>query len=258
MNPGRLMILFLLILIAAVVDTVNTALGNQTFFDNSLWMLYGLAFVLLAVIIMSFVFRNQSQKKYLKHLEDDSDIPEHSLGDNQYFYRSPLYMVDNQPIKIYGQTRMKYMLYFNNSLQKWLSILGIFPVYRLTLESSDYKIQLSPVNPLLSRYRYNVYINNEKSGYFESKKVIKDKAAKKLLSYRFTDDKKEYDFNNDYLSFDAVISPHDSEENILKADRSFFDLKGEKGTKRCGEKHNIEIENHTDDFPHALWIALYA
>lgn len=241
-----------------IVDTANVALGNSPFFNNSLWFLYGAAAVLLAGIIITFVIRNQSQKKFLKRLDDDNDQPDQALGENQYFYQSPLYMVDDQPIKIHGKENMKYTLYFNNTFEKWLSILGLFPIYGIQLKSDDYKVQLKPTKPLLPRFRYNVYVNDEQAGYFESKKMIKEKGAKKLLSYRFEKGEKEYHFNNEYLSFDAVIQDAESETDILTANRSFFDLAKEQGTNRRGEKHNIDIIEHSGKDTHELWLALYA
>ncbi|GGB82913.1 hypothetical protein [Staphylococcus nepalensis] len=157
-------------------------------------------------------------------------------------------------IKIHGLTEMAWTLYFNNKIQKWLSIFDIVSASGLKVTSPNYNIILKRIKLWSLRPHYSVLINNQAIGRLEMIKILKG-GIKQQTSYAFFDNKTTYLFNNPYLSTETTISNKEGTK-IFSARRSFLDLGKNLFTQRRGEQHRLIMESSTPH-PKELWVALY-
>ena len=63
--------------------------------------------------------------------------------------------------------------YFNNNLQKWLSVFDIFPVYGVKLTSVDHTIILKRTKLWSLRPHYRVFIDEEEVGMLQMIRLLK-------------------------------------------------------------------------------------
>ncbi|HFN8439585.1 TPA: hypothetical protein ACHHBJ_002775 [Staphylococcus aureus] len=209
----------------------------------------------IATLLGTIIIRRYTKQKYKRELAIYEKIP--NLRENEYFYQAPLYIFDGIHIKIHGKSDTTWTPYFNNNVQKWLSIFDIFPVYGVKLTSVDHTIILKRTKLWSLRPHYRVFIDEEEVGMLQMIKLLKG-GIKQQTPYIFASSNDTYKFSNPYFSTKTVIIGKENNE-ILTAQRSFFDLGKNLVTRRRGEKHNIVIEaNDTQiPYPHELWIALY-
>lgn len=177
-----------------------------------------------------------------------------SLENNEYFYQAPLYMFDDMHVKVHGSERMIWTPYFNNVLQKWLSIFNIMSTAGLKLTSEKYEVILKREKLWAFKPQYKVLINGNEVGELSMLNLLKG-GMKQQTPFLFGDNKKKYKFNNPYFTMQTIIS--DIEENtILNANRSLLDLEKNLITQRRGEQHYVTISS-TENYPQQLWLALY-
>lgn len=157
-------------------------------------------------------------------------------------------------IKIHGLTEMAWTLYFNNKIQKGLSIFDIVSASGLKVTSPNYNIILKRIKLWSLRPHYSVLINNQAIDRLEMIKILKG-GIKQQTSYAFFDNKTTYLFNNPYLSTETTISNKEGTK-IFSARRSFLDLGKNLFTQRRGEQHRLIMESSTPH-PKELWVALY-
>ncbi|PTG57076.1 hypothetical protein, partial [Staphylococcus chromogenes] len=173
------------------------------------------------IIVLILLFRKYLQIKYSTYEFIDSD--DLNLKSNEYFFQSPLYIVDNQVIPVYGFKNITYTPTYYNKTHKFVSLFGFYPIYSTYLSSENNEVKVIPQNAFSLKYKYNVYLNGEFIGVFEMKRLFKDKGIKQQLPYVFKSYDEKYSFNNDYMSTQTTIS--DSKDEIVaKANRSFFDF----------------------------------
>lgn len=247
----------LVLFVETILVTIFMIGSMVGFFDNSisLWTLSIFWIASIIVLLGTLIMRNYSKRKYKKELTLHEKSP--NLWENEYFYQAPLYIFDGIHIKIHGMTDAIWTPYFNNNLQKWLSVFDIFPIYGVKITSSDHDIILKRVKLWSLRPHYSVFINGEEVGVLKMIKLLKG-GIKQQTPYVFSDSNYRYMFNNPYFSTKTVITGKENNE-ILTAQRSFFDLGKNIVTRRRGESHNIAIGSTESviPYPNELWIALY-
>ncbi|WP_437750742.1 hypothetical protein [Staphylococcus shinii] len=209
----------------------------------------------ILTLLGTFIIRRYSKQKYKRELAIYEKSPD--LRENEYFYQAPLYIFDGIHIKIHGMSDTTWTPYFNNNLQKWLSVFDVFPVYGVELTSTDHTIILKRIKLWSLRPNYRVFIDAQEVGNLRMRKLLKG-GIKQQTPYVFSNDNHIYKFNNPYFSTKTIISKKDSQE-IFTAQRSFFDLGKNLLTRRRGENHNIAIEadEAKTSYPHEFWVALY-
>ncbi|PUZ30663.1 hypothetical protein BUY27_14005, partial [Staphylococcus cohnii] len=104
---------------------------------------------------------------------------------------------------------------------------------------------------------YRVFVDGKEVGMLQMIKLLKG-GIKQQTPYVFSDSNDTYNFNNPYFSTKTMITGKENNE-ILAAQRSFFDLGKNIVTRRRGESHNIAIGSTESviPYPNELWIALY-
>lgn len=213
-------------------------MGKPPFFNNSVWILWLLFGVMTIIIIGLLLFRKYLQNKYA--VAESIDTKQLNLKENEYFYQSPLYIIDNQTLPVYGKQNITYTIKFANRLHKVVSLFGVMPHYSTYLKSENTVVKLVPKKIFTLRYQYNVYVDEELVGQLEMKKLIKDGGMKQKLPYNFYYGEETYSFHNGYMSSQTTLS-NSNEEVLLQADRSVFDLFKNQQTQKRGEQHQIQI-----------------
>ncbi|SUM37483.1 Uncharacterised protein [Mammaliicoccus fleurettii] len=246
-------LIWITLLIFNTINTISIILDKGALLNIPLWLSWLLFLGITFIIVLTLFFRKYLQKKYSTYdLIEKNDL---NLKSNEYFFQSPLYLVDNQVIPVYGFENITYTPTYFNKMHKFVSLFGFFPIYSTYLTSESNEVKIIPQNAFSLRYKYNVYLNSEFIGVFEMRKLLKDKGIKQQLPYVFKSDDKQYSFNNAYMSNQTTIS--DSKDGIVvQANSSFFDFSKNKNTKKRGEKHNITITNshHCSELLLALYI----
>ena len=97
----------------------------------------------IVILLGTVMIRRYYKQKYKRELTLYEKVLTYR---RMNFYQAPLYLFDDIYIKIHGMTDTVWTPYFNNNLQKWLSILDIFPTYGVKLTSSDHDIILKELN----------------------------------------------------------------------------------------------------------------
>lgn len=211
-------------------------LSNVTVF---IFIWFALSLIFIAILI----YKNNARKKFQKILEyrmNNESFFEDNYKEGEFFYQSPLILLHSQYIPIYGIKKVNFKIYFENIFQKWLSILDIFPIFNLKVETSENIISIKRIKPFALRYHYEVYKNEKKIGILEQRKFFTKKRTKGLVAYEFNSNDNTYSIDNTKFTTKTFIT--DKNNNIImEAKRSLFDMKkGEKFNVR-GEKHSIEI-----------------
>src|SRR5699024_11272643 len=83
--------------------------------------------------------------------------------------------------------------YFNNNLQKWLSVFDIFPVYGVKLTSVDHTIILKRTKLWSLRPHYRVFIDVEEVGMLQMIRLFKG-GLMQIKHYIFLCSKDTYKF----------------------------------------------------------------
>src|SRR5699024_9303614 len=104
------------------------------------WIYVMLWLASIVMLLGTSLIRRYSQGTYQKELTIYENSP--NLYEKEYFYQAPLYIFDGIHIKVHGMSDTIWTPYFNNNLQKWLSVFDIFPVYGVKLTSVDHTIIL--------------------------------------------------------------------------------------------------------------------
>lgn len=232
-------LIWIVLFIFSVINTFSIVVGNGELLNIPLWSSWLFLLGITIVITTIFLFRKFLQKKYSSYsLVDESKL---NLKENEYFFQSPLYIVDNQVIPIYGEGNITYTPTYFNKLHKLISLFGFMPIYSTYLSSDKNEIKIIPRNAFSLRYKYNVYLNNDFVGIYEMKRLIKDKGIKQQLPYTFRSEDDEYSLHNAYMSTKTTIT-NNNDAVLFQADRSVFDFSKEQNTKKRGEKHHIKID----------------
>lgn len=254
---GDIKLAILVLFVETLLVTILMIGSMMGFLNNSIspWIL--IVFWVASIVVLSgtILIRRHYKQKYKKELTVYENSP--NLRENEYFYQAPLYIFDDIHIKIHGMTDTLWTPYFSNNLQKWLSIFDVLPVYGVKLTSSEHEIIIKRIKVYSLRQHYSVFIDGEEVGDVHMRKLLKG-GIKQQVPYVFSNSNQIYQFNNPYFSTKTIISDEDSQE-VLMAQRSFFDLGKNLVTRRRGEKHNIAIGSVESNasYPHELWIALY-
>lgn len=247
----------LVLFIETILVTIFMIGSMMGVFNNSIspWIFVIFWVASIVILLGTIMIRRYSKGKYKKELTIYENSP--NLHDKEYFYQAPLYIFDGIHIKVHGMSDTIWTPYFNNNLQKWLSVFDIFPVYGVKLTSVDHTIILKRTKLWSLRPHYRVFIDEEEVGMLQMIRLLKG-GIKQQTPYIFSSSNDTYKFSNPYFSTKTVITGKENNE-ILTAQRSFFDLGKNLVTRRRGEKHNIVIEaNDTQiPYPHELWITLY-
>ncbi|HGN7442378.1 TPA: hypothetical protein ACKW3X_002732 [Staphylococcus aureus] len=230
-------ILWVVLLIFNLINTILLLSGKNQLFNVPLWSTWSLWGIITLIIILLVIIRKVLQNKY-SSLNTRLKSPI-NLNDNEYFFQTPLYTVDKQTIPIYGISNMTYTTFFSNNFHKLVSIFGFQPIYSLYLNSEDINVKIIPKKILTIRPKYNVYMNDKKIGTFEMKKFL-DSGGKQQLPYQLNYGTEQLLLKNPYLSKKTTILNKNSEE-LLVADRSFFDFSKNQKTNKRGEKHHLRL-----------------
>ncbi|UJL46989.1 hypothetical protein KFZ58_03335 [Virgibacillus sp. NKC19-16] len=76
-----------------------------------------------------------------------------------------------------------------------------------------------------------------------------------FLPFYVETDQHHYNVKNHYGDLTASIFVDDQEE-LLRGERSFFDMRKSQKTNLRGEKHKLKVFDH--EHPAELWLAVYA
>lgn len=249
----REIFIWIILLVFSIINTISVLLGKDTMLNIPLWLSWLLFFGTTLVILLILWFRKYLQKRYSTYeLIGNDDL---NLKSNEYFFQSPLYIVDNQVVPVYGFENITYTLTYFNKMHKFVSLFGFYPIYSTYLTSENNEVKIIPQNAFSLRYKYNVYLNGKFIGIFEMRKLFKEKGIKQQLPYVFKSHDEQYSFNNAYMSTQTTIS--DSKDEIIaQANRSVFDLSKNESTKKRGEQHTITFTNshHCPELILALYI----
>lgn len=254
-KKGRSYLTFLILFIETIVVTIIFLGGILGFLDTSIspWLLFFIWILSIILLIIFTLIRKYHKKKYKKEISLNENSPH--LKENQFFYQAPMYIFDDIHIKIHGGENMSWTPYFNNTFQKWLSLLNLVTFYGVNVSTPEYSIILKRIHLLSLRPHYKVIINNKEIGQLEKLKITKG-GIKQQTPYTFYDkNSRMYKFTNSYFSTKTTLSDKKGNE-ILSANRSLFDLSRNVITRRRGEKHTLLIKPSTI-YPKELWIALY-
>ncbi|MDO5375781.1 MAG: hypothetical protein Q4F01_06275 [Staphylococcus rostri] len=252
MAMGRLILIWLVLLIFNIVNSISLVLGKGTLINISPWLTGSLFLVVSLFIIGLLILRKHTQQNFTAHdLTDNTDI---NLEANEFFFQLPLYIVDKQVIPIYGGEDITYSPYYFNRIHQIFSLLGFYSMYSTHLQSNTNSVKIIAQSPFTLRYKYNVYLNDDFIGTYEMRKLLKEKGIKQQLPYVFYTKDHTYSLKNDYMRSKTTIL-NDNGDIVLQANKRFWDLAKDKHTKKRGEKHTITI-NNTDDCPE-LFLALY-
>ncbi|MES3704863.1 MULTISPECIES: hypothetical protein [unclassified Staphylococcus] len=247
----------LVLFVETILVTIFMIGSMVGFFNNSIspWILVIFWVASIIVLLGTIMIRRYSKRKYKRELTLYEKSP--NLRKNEYFYQAPLYIFDGIHIKVHGMSDTIWTPYFNNNLQKWLSVFDIFPVYGVKLTSLDHNIMLKRIKLWSLRPHYSVFVDGKEVGMLQMIKLLKG-GIKQQTPYVFSDSNDTYNFNNPYFSTKTMITGKENNE-ILAAQRSFFDLGKNIVTRRRGESHNIAIGSTESviPYPNELWIALY-
>jgi len=247
-------LVILVLFIETIFITIYTIGALFGYFNHSIspWTLVIFWSGSIIVLISTIFLRKYNKEKFSEEMSKYEESP--SLANNEYFYQAPLYLFDDMHVKVHGYQKMSWVPYFNNTLQKWLSIFNFMSAAGLKLTSEKSKIILKREKLWAFKPQYTVFINDKKIGELSMLKLLKS-GMKQQTPFVFKDDKNEYKFENPYFSTQTKIT--DIEGNsILTANRSFFDLGKNLITQRRGEKHFVTISS-TENYPEQLWLALY-
>lgn len=232
-------ILWIVLLIFNLINTILLLSEKKQLFNVPLWITWSLWGIVTLIIIGLFIFRKIMQKKYSSlNTSLKSSI---TLNNNEYFFQTPLYTVDNQTIPIYGENNMTYTTVFFNNLHKIVSIFGLQPIYSIYLKSENISVKIIPKKVLAIKPKYNVYMNDKQIGTFEMKKFL-DSGGKQQLPYQLNYGSEQFSLKNPYFSKKTTILNNNHEE-FLVANRSFFDFSKNQNTKKRGEQHHLNLNN---------------
>ncbi|EKU48133.1 hypothetical protein [Staphylococcus massiliensis] len=253
MGIAGAIIVWLFLTIFFIAEIISVTINGTSFPFESLWFFIVLWFVSLIIIIVFYYYRKSSQEQFKKALKEQ-ELGHYKFDQGEYFYQAPIVTLDNQLIPIYGQTNMKYQTAFNNIIEKWLSILDVFPLFGVELTSEHHEVHIRRIQIWNLRPHYKVTLDGTNIGTLKRKKIISEKGITQQLPYILTTKDNHYDFTNNYLSMETSIEDA-SHNTFFKAHRSLIDVFKNRNTKKRGENHDITIEE--SDFPDELWIALY-
>ncbi|PTE68236.1 hypothetical protein BUY46_08755 [Staphylococcus devriesei] len=243
----------LMLLISTIILTIVMILDFFGLVDIDVPILHISIYWISSILALSIslIIRNFYRNKYKKELMDSEDSP--VLKENELFYQSPIYIVDDIHIKIHGMDDASWQPYFNNLIQKWLSLLNFMSAFGIGVISPQHKVIVKRVKLWSLRPHYHVYVDGYKVGDFKMRRIING-GIKQQTPYIFLDYKNYYYFNNPYFSTKTTIQ--EGNNDILLAHRSLFDLGKNLITQRRGEKHYITVLDNYD-YPQELWLALY-
>ncbi|MCJ1655394.1 hypothetical protein MT340_001230 [Staphylococcus sp. NRL 16/872] len=209
------------------------------------------------ILIILFIYLRKKSKKQTKQLfEQYKETPSSSYKDREYFYQTPLIIFNNQERPVYGKKDITYYGFFNNLIQKTLSLTGFFPLFGVKLNSDNHHIAVKRIKWWHIRPHFEVYWNDQKIGILFMKSLFSKKAIQQL-PYKFKDSKKRnFDFNNPFFSHETIIKDPNGNK-LLEARRSFFDLGKSNKTNQRGETHHLKTFENNYDYPDELWLALY-
>ncbi|PNZ66712.1 hypothetical protein E2556_01780 [Staphylococcus croceilyticus] len=244
-----LSVFFIFLGINSIFNGLSVPWSNIIFFFI-LWL------VLSCLIIVFFYLRHKSKKETRKLLATMEENPTHSYDEGEYFYQTPLIIFDNLRKPILGNKQMSYKPFFNNTLQKLVSLLDFFALFGIKLTSEDYNLVIKRIKWWHLRPHHKVYLNEQEVGILFQKKLFSKKGFQKM-PYQFIDNQKySYVFENPFFSQETVIK-NDDNQILLKGKRSFFDIGKNDKTNQLGETHNLKVSANYSDYPEELWIALY-
>lgn len=236
-----------------VFETIYYINNGSTYFGADLlgsWLFYIAALVFL---IGYMVFRRHNQKKYSRIANEILDT--NNLESGKFFYQLPIVkLMDNLPIKVVGENKPQFELYFNSWIHK-ISFIFDFSGSPPGLKLYSDKNTIILKSRKWWRYEYNVYFNDKFCGEFTAKKLIKEGGIKKYLNFTFKSKENEYDLINEHLDLTAYIK--DGERTILTGERTYFNLAKDEKSGRRGEKHEISIDEERDQSEQELLLALY-
>ncbi|PNZ87552.1 hypothetical protein [Staphylococcus delphini] len=231
-------LIWITLLVFSIINTISVLLDTGTILNIPLWLSWLLFWGITFIIVLILLFRKYLQKRYSTYeLIGNDDL---NLKSNEYFFQSPLYIVDNQVVPVYGFENITYTPTYFNKMHKFVSLFGFYPIYSTYLTSENNEVKIIPQNAFSLRYKYNVYLNGKFIGIFEMRKLFKEKGIKQQLPYIFKSDNEQYSFNNAYMSTQTTISDIKN-KIVFQANRSFFDFSKNKSTIKRGEKHTITL-----------------
>lgn len=238
-----------------IFETLYFINTGGTYFGTDLSITWPLYLATLIFLLGFLFFRKYNQRKYTR-IANENIEENYNVKDGTFYYQLPVVtLMDNLPVKVYGEGNPQFELYFNNVLLK-ISFIFDFSILPpgLKLISKNNTIILKSKH--FFRYKYDVYVNNEYYGEFSAKKLIKEGGVRKYLDFDFKSEDREYNLENNYLELTTSIK--NQSDTLLTAERSYFNLfsKDEK-TGRRGERHNITIENSLDQNEKELLLSLY-
>ncbi|RKD75957.1 hypothetical protein ATL39_0167 [Sinobaca qinghaiensis] len=252
LRPFMMAFVFLIIL---VTEAVRNSLGYSSLLadDFPVWILYAGVILMIFSIVFSFYIRERTVKRHEEIIKEGNDVL--SLGEGEFFYQAPLYRADRQRIQIHGRPDILYSLHFNNTFEKWFAIIVPLPVYGIHLRSEQYDVKIR-CNKLFSfKYRYSIYINGKYFGRFSNHRLTSKKGISQFLPFYVETEQHHYNVNNSFGELTTSIFKDDQKE-LLRGERSLFDLKKSQKTNLRGEKHEIEVIDNEE--PAELWLAVYA
>ncbi|ARJ11535.1 hypothetical protein H6Y62_07300 [Staphylococcus lugdunensis] len=257
MSIACVFIIWLFLTIFFILVTGNVVIKGETFPLENLWIFIVLWIILFFVIIAFLLYRRYTQKQFAKIIKDEKNNEFKIFDNGEYFYQAPLITIDKQYIPIYGNKNIYYTTDFNNVIQKWMSIIGFFPLFGIFLKSDNHILKIKRIKLLSLRPHYKVYLDKTNIGILQRQKLITEKGMKQQLPYTFYSNKNTmYKFINPYLSMNTKIVKDD--KVIFDAHRSFFDLNKIQYTKSRGERHTIQIDNTSElDYPDEVFLGLY-
>ncbi|SUM57250.1 Uncharacterised protein [Staphylococcus microti] len=233
----REILIWFVLLVFSIINSISVALGHDTLFNISLWLSWVLVAVMTVIIVVIRLFRKSIRAKYRFEQDIADDL---NLEPNAYFFQLPLYIIADQKMPVYGVEKITFTPTYFNYLHRFISLFGFSSLYSTYVISESNEVKIVLINPFSLRYQYNVYLNNEYIGIFEMKRLFKDKGIKQQLPYVFKSREQQYFFNNDYMS--AITTISDANDNVVfQANRSFMDFSKSSQTQQRGEKHNVTL-----------------
>ncbi|WP_256277699.1 hypothetical protein [Staphylococcus sp. HMSC059F04] len=138
MSIACVFIIWLFLTIFLILVTGNVVIKGETFPLENLWIFIVLWIILFFVIIAFLLYRRYTQKQFAKIIKDAKNNEFKIFDNGEYFYQAPLITIDKQYIPIYGNKNIYYTTDFNNVIQKWMSIIGFFPLFGIFLKSDNH------------------------------------------------------------------------------------------------------------------------
>lgn len=93
-------LIWITLLVFSIINTISVLLDKGKMLNIPLWLSWLLFLGITFIIVLILLFRKYLQKRYSTYeLIGNDDL---NLKSNEYFFQSPLYIVDNQVVPVYG------------------------------------------------------------------------------------------------------------------------------------------------------------